>query len=45
VRKSYGVDYAVSPQEYVFLPLLVFLVNGAVALYMVRRLGKASDGG
>jgi hypothetical protein len=28
----------VNPHEYVFLPLLVFLVNGAVALYMVRRL-------
>jgi len=34
----------VNPQEYVFLPLIVFLVNGAVALYMVRRLGGEASG-
>jgi hypothetical protein len=37
----------VSQQAYAFLPLLVFLVNGAVALYMVRRLSSrqpAEDG-
>ena len=34
-----------SPQEYVLLPLLVFLANGAVTLYMVRMLrGGASSG-
>jgi hypothetical protein len=38
LRKPYGVWCAVNPNEYVFLPLLVFLVNGAVAFYMVRRL-------
>ena len=34
-----------SPQEYVFLPLLVYLVNGAVALYMVRRLRDEASSG
>lgn len=26
--------------EYVILPLLVFLLNGALALYMIRRLNR-----
>jgi len=41
-RKPNGVERAVSLQEYVFLPLLVFVVNGAVALYMMRRLSGSS---
>ena len=37
LRKPRGVECTMS-QVYAFIPLLVFVVNGAVALYMVRRL-------